>query len=85
VSPKAPINITSPSDPKVQGSLKGTPGTVSTSSEDSCPIDGEQDEPGEDHRLIQIAQALYRQEKVTVVIKGHFQGYQDTESIVAFG
>jgi hypothetical protein len=56
----------------------------SASSKDSCPTDSSQDETGEDHRLFQIAQALFKQRKITPTIKGHFQGYGDTESVVEF-
>jgi hypothetical protein len=57
---------------------------VSHSSEDSCPTDSEIDTTTEEHRLIQIAQVLYKREEVTVVIKGYFQGYGDRDSQVEF-
>jgi hypothetical protein len=81
-----PIDTTSARDPKTQGSLQGMPGPDhdSHSSEDSFPTDSVQDTTGEDHRLIQIAKAMYKQEDVTVVIRGHFQGYEDMECQVEF-
>jgi hypothetical protein len=82
-----PINTTDPSEPKVSGSLKATPGTMcatSESEEDSSPTDSAEDESGEAHRLARISLALHNREPVMVVFVGHFQGYQDIQAQCEF-
>jgi hypothetical protein len=80
---KPSIDTTDPSNPKVQGALKGTPGDQGDS-EDSCPTDSSSDTIGEEHRLTQIAQAIHRHEPVMVHIRGHFKGDKDEEAICEF-
>jgi hypothetical protein len=79
----APINTTSPANPKVQGSATGPVGPQSVSAldddsdPDSCPTDSEEDLDGDfTHRHIRIRQALYRKESVTAIFVGRFQGLQ---------
>jgi hypothetical protein len=73
---------TDPSEPKVAGSLKASPGSTksSDSDEDSSPTDSEEDQTGEAHRLNRISLAVHNQEPVMVVFVGHFQGYQDVQA-----
>jgi hypothetical protein len=78
-----PINTTDPSNPKVPGSLKASPGDPD-SGEDSCLTDRIEDEVGETHRLTRISQAIHHQEPVMVVFVGHFQGYQEIEAQCEF-
>jgi hypothetical protein len=67
---------------KVQGS---NPGPVGRESEDLCPTDSSEDQPGyDDHKLVQIAHAIHKQESVTVCLKGHFKGYENEESVCHF-
>jgi hypothetical protein len=63
----------------------GKTGPIDSESEDSCPTDSSQDIPGGDtHKLVQITQAIHKQEPVTVCLKGVFKGYQNVDSITHF-
>jgi hypothetical protein len=83
----APIDTTSPKDPKVQGSATGSIGKQSVlddSESDSFPTDSEEDLIGYEHRLARIAQAIHNHEPVLFVIVGEFKGYQDQHSQCEF-
>jgi hypothetical protein len=74
----APINTADPSEPKLPGSLKSSPGKQSASDEsDSFPTDSEEDVIGYQHRLDRIAQAVHNHDPIMVIFVGEFQGYQD--------
>jgi hypothetical protein len=76
----APINTTSPTNPKTQGRATGQIGTQTSSDEsesDSFPTDSEEDMIGYEHRLQRIAHAVHNHEPILVVFVGDFQGYQD--------
>jgi hypothetical protein len=68
VSPKAPINITSPGDPKVVGSAKGPLDADTDSSSDSA----EDDDGEDDHKLHKIAQAIAKGQPLTVEIRAEY-------------
>jgi hypothetical protein len=45
---------------------------------DSCPTDSSEDEERETwHKLVQIAQAIHKGQRVTISIQGQLQGHQD--------
>jgi hypothetical protein len=80
-----PINTADPSNPKVAGNMKGTPGATQSAPEsDSCPTDSTKDEVGCAHRLYRIAQAIHNQEQVMIVFVGHFEGFQDIRAQCEF-
>jgi hypothetical protein len=79
----SPINITSPANPKVQGSATGP--LDSDSESDSFPADSEEDlDLDFTHRLNRIHQAMHRKEPVFAVFVGEFQGYQSRLSQCEF-
>jgi hypothetical protein len=87
ISNAAPIDITSPKDPKVQGSATGAIGKQSAlddSESDSFPTDSEEDLIGFEHRLARIAQAIHNHDPVLFVFVGEFKGYQDQVSQCEF-
>jgi hypothetical protein len=81
IYPPPPIDV---SKGKISCGMTRIPGPDVDSS-DSCPTDSSADPPNEDtDKLVQIAQAIYRQEPVTVCLKGHFKGSQNVETVVHF-
>jgi hypothetical protein len=81
----SPINTTSPTNPKVQGSATGAIGSDDSES-DSFPTDSEEDttETGFKHRLARINHAIHNNEPVMVIFVGSFQGYCDRISQCEF-
>jgi hypothetical protein len=80
----APIDTTSPTNPKVHGSARGQIGKQTSDESDSFPTDSEEDLIGYEHRLQRIAQAVHNHEPILVVFVGEFQGYQDQISQCEF-
>jgi hypothetical protein len=80
----APINTTSPSNPKVQGSATGQIGKQTSDESDSFPTDSEEDINGYERRLARIHQAVHNHEPIMVIFVGEFQGYQDRISQCEF-
>jgi hypothetical protein len=71
IYPTAPIDI---NEEKIAGGLRTMPGP------DSCETDSLEDEPGsDDHNMVQIAQAIHKNQPVTVSVRGKFQGNQDKD------
>jgi hypothetical protein len=71
IYPTDPIDV---SEGKISGGLRKMPGP------DSCATDSAEDIPGsDDHKLIQIVQTIYKNQPVTISIRGKFQGNQDKE------
>jgi hypothetical protein len=83
VYPPAPIDT---SEGKVSGGKRGQiMDDLNPDSADNCVTDSREDlEDSDDHKLVQFAQAIHKEQPVIIAIRGQFKGYQDQEIEVLF-
>jgi hypothetical protein len=73
------------SDGKIQGGRRSALVDEGPDSDDSCATDSGEDVEGSDeHKVIQIAQAIHKAQPVTIAIRGQLKGFQEEEVEILF-